>query len=98
MGVEVIGVGGEINGHGDSIDAFRQANEGNARALLNVAEGKKKNDPRPIYNPDHPDNAWPLMVYHPEKGELIVGKSLAGVSDARLRKQLDADNEEAYKK
>jgi hypothetical protein len=68
--------------------------------LLNVAEGKKKNTPRPIYNPEHPDNAWPVMVYSadPVKPELIVGKSLVGVTDPRQRKQIESDNEAEYKK
>jgi hypothetical protein len=101
MGVEVLGAGaGEVNGHGDSFEAFVQANDSNARMLLNVAEGKKKNTPRPIYNPEHPDNAWPVMVYSadPVKPELVVGKSLVGVTDPRQRKQMEADNEAEYKK
>ncbi len=94
MGVEVIGVGGEINGHGDSMDAFRTANEQNARALLNVAEGKKKNEPRPPFNPDHPDNQWPVMVYSAEKGELTVGKSLVGLAGS-LRLETEKNNKAA---
>ncbi len=60
MGVEVLGVGGEVNGHGDSMDHFRTANEMNSRALLNVAAGRKKNDAIPLYNPSHPDNQWSI--------------------------------------
>ena len=101
MGVEVLGAGGgEVNGHGDSFEAFVQANESNARMLLNVAEGKKKSTPRPAYNPDHEDNAWPVMVYStdPAKPEMTVGKSLVGITDPRERKQIEEDNKVAYKK
>lgn len=100
MGVEVLGAGGEINGHGDAFEAFVQANNSNATMLLNVAEGKKKNAIRAPYNPDHPDNAWPVMVYSvdPAKPEMTVGKSLAGVTDPRLRKLIESDNEAEYKK
>lgn len=70
----------ETDGYGDSMEAFRTAHAENTKILLNLADGKtgrRKNDPRPAYNPAHPDNAWPQMVYHPEKGHLEVGASVA---------------------
>ncbi len=96
MAVEVLGIGNETDGHGDSIEAFRTANTQNAAALLNVTEGKKKNAPRPIYDPSHVDNQWPKMVYSPT-GEKTVGKSTGGVKDPRERKQILDDNQAAYK-
>jgi hypothetical protein len=72
-------MGGEINGYGDAMDAFRASHEQNSRQLVNLANGRKKNAVIPSYDPDHPDNQWPLMVYHPEKGELAVGRNLVGL-------------------
>ncbi len=97
MSVEVLGVANEIDGHGDSMEAFRSANDQNANHLLNVTEGKKKNTPRPLYNPNHPDNQWPKMRYHAEKGQLTIGKSTKGVDDARQKAQIVKDNEAALK-
>lgn len=95
MAVEVIGVGGEVNGHGDSIEAFRTANEQNARALLNVAEGKHKNTPRPAYDSRHADNQWPKMRYHAEKGEVVIGKNLKGIEDRGMRARIEKENQES---
>ena len=97
MGVEVFGIAQEIDGHGDAMEAFRTANNSNAAMLLNVSEKKKKNAPRPVYDPRHPDNGWPKMVYSAERGELVVGKSLVGVEDQGLRKRIVAENEAAIK-
>ena len=109
MGVEVIGVVGETNGYGDSMDAFREAHNGNSRILVNLMNGRKKNDFTPPYDPRHPDNQWPKMMYHPAKGELIVGKALIyfepGPFGSRIqfslggetRKQTEEDNLEAVK-
>lgn len=91
MAVEVIGVPGESNGYGDSMDAFRNAHRDNSRIILNLAQGRKKNDPAPEYNPSHPDNAWPTMVYHPEKGEKTIGLSLAGLSGSARRETENAN-------
>lgn len=93
MGVEVLGVGNEVDGHGDSVEAFRNANNSNAAALLNVSEGKKKNAPRPVHDPRHPDNHYPVMLYHSEYGEKIFGVSLLGVRDVAERKRLTSDND-----
>jgi hypothetical protein len=79
MAVETIGMGGEINGYGDAMDAFRSSHEQNSRALINLAAGRKKNAVIPPFDPQHPDNQWPVMVYHAEKGELTVGKNLLGL-------------------
>lgn len=91
MSVETIGMGGETNGYGDSMDAFRSAHEQNTRALLNLAAKRPKNAPIPPYNPSHPDNQWPVMVFHPEKGELTVGKNLTGLTGV-VRKDVETTN------
>ena len=105
MAVEVLGVPGEVNGYGDSMDAFRSAHETNSRILVNLilmdadkAAGiqtkRKKNDPAVAYDPNHPDNQWPVMYYHAEKGEKVFGSSLVGLrGDARRR--TEADNKAA---
>jgi len=84
-----------IDGHEQSVETFRNAHHGNTAALVNLMEGKKTNAPRPVYDPDHQDNQWPVMVHHAAKGELTVGRSLKGVEDARLRAQIVKDNESA---
>lgn len=95
MGVEVLGNGSEVDGHGDSMEAFRNGNNSNANMLLNVTEGKKKTAPRAVYDPRHPDNEWPKMLHHPEKGGVVFGLSLLGVKDPAERKRIVRDNEEA---
>jgi hypothetical protein len=99
MGVEVLGAGGEMNGFGDTFAATVRANKENSDILLNLADGKHKNAQRPVYDPDHADNAWPKMVYsaNPAKPELSVGKSLKGVVDPRDRKRIEDDNQAAMK-
>lgn len=94
MGVDVLGIAGEVDGYGDSMEAFRTAHASTANQLLNLAEGKKKNAPRAAYDPDHPDNQWPIMVYHPEKGELTVGKSVVGL-DGNRRREVTVANQKA---
>lgn len=94
MAVEVIGMTGETNGFGDSKEAFLTAHVSNTNVLLNLSEGKKKNDPRAPYDPKHPDNQWPVMVYHPARGEKVVGVSLGGLT-GNVRKQAEADNGKA---
>src|ERR1700721_194422 len=82
MGVEVIGVGqGEIDGYGDNMEAFRTEHHKTSQIVENLRLGRKKNAFPAPYDPNHPDNQWPVMVYHPAKGELVVGKSLVGISD-----------------
>ncbi len=80
MAVEILGNGGEIDGYGDSMEAFRNAERMNANALLNHMEHKKKNAFRPEYDPRHPDNQWPVMLYHAENGEKVCGANLKGLS------------------
>lgn len=84
-----------VDGHGDSMEGFRKAHVSNTDQILNLAEGKKKTAQRPTYDPDHPDNQWPVMVHSP-KGELTVGKSLVGVQDPAARKRIEAENKEAF--
>lgn len=83
------------DGLGESLAAHVESHESNTKQLLNLAEGKKKTDPRPFYNPDHPDNAWPVMLHHPGKSELTVGRTLKGVTSAAERAQVTKFNEKA---
>lgn len=94
MAVEVLGVPGESNGYGDSMDAFRNAHRDNSRIILNLAAGRGKNDHAPAHDPTHPDNQWPVMVYHPEKGEKTIGVNLLGLKGA-ARKEAEQANEAA---
>lgn len=95
MGVEVLGVANEGNGHGDTMDAFRSAEISNSKVLLNLAAGRKKNAPQPVYSPDHADNAWPKMMFHPGLGERTVGVTLVGVTDEDARAALEKSNHKA---
>jgi hypothetical protein len=95
MGVEVLGVANEGNGHGDTMDSFRQAEIANSRILINLANGRKKNAPTPAYDPDHPDNASPKMMFHPGLGERIVGVSLVGLTDEDERTARERSNQKA---
>lgn len=72
--------GGEMNGYEDTLAAFVASHESNTHSLLNVTEGKKKTAPRPPYNPNAPENRWPLMVHHETNGEKAIGKSIVGLS------------------
>lgn len=92
MGVEVLGVANEGNGHGDTMDSFRQAEISNSKVLLNLAAGRKKNAVAPSYDPDHSDNAWPKMMFHPGLGELVVGKTLLGITDEDARAIVEKAN------
>ncbi len=95
MGVEVLGVANEGNGHGDTMDLFRSAEIANSKVLLNLAAGRKKNAPQPVYNPDHADNAWPKMMFHPGLGERTVGVSLVGTTDEDARAAIEKANDKA---
>jgi hypothetical protein len=95
MGVEVLGVANEGNGHGDTMDTFRQAEISNSKVLLNLAAGRKKNAIAPVYNPDHADNAWPKMLFHPGLGERTVGVTLVGKTDEDERAAVEKSNQKA---
>jgi hypothetical protein len=95
MGVEVLGVANEGNGHGDTMDSFRQAEISNSKVLLNLAAGRKKNAAHPVYDPDHSDNAWPKMMFHPGLGERTVGVTLVGVKDEDERAAIEKSNKKA---
>jgi hypothetical protein len=95
MGVEVLGAANEGNGHGDTMDAFRNAETSNSKVLLNLAAGRKKNAPQPAYNPDHADNAWPKMMFHPGLGERTVGSTLVGITDEDARAAVEKSNDKA---
>lgn len=91
---------GEINdgrGHQKSHAAFKKAHEENTNALINLAEGKPGDEPRPAYDPSHPDNHWPIMIHHPERGELTIGKTLKGITDPALRREILEDNHTSKK-
>lgn len=95
MGVEVLGVANEGNGHGDTMESFLQSEIANSKVLINLAAGRKKNAPHPHYDPDHSDNAWPKMLFHPGLGERTVGKSLVGVNDEEARTAQEKSNHKA---
>lgn len=97
MAVEVLGGQGEVDGYGDSMQAFRSANENNAKVLLNLAEGKtgkNRHEPRPVHDHAHPDNQWPVLMYSPT-GDRLVGKSLKGIDDTITRGAITKANKEA---
>lgn len=109
MAVDVYGFGGEINGYGDAMDAFRGAEEQNARILLNLEDIRigrergidpnklpKKNSLRAPYDPNHPDNKWPVMVYHAALGYKVIGQNLKGLTGA-LRIEAEKANQVALK-
>lgn len=91
---------GEINdgrGHQKSHAAFKKAHEENTNALINLAEGKPGDEARPVYDPQHPDNHWPIMLHHHERGELTIGRTLKGITDPALRREVLEDNHQAKK-
>lgn len=63
-----MGVPREMGGLQESVVAFRKHHKEVGDALLNVTEGKDKDEDRPAYV----RQPFPKMIYHPEKGELIV--------------------------
>lgn len=96
MGVEQLGVPNEGRGYEDSIEAFKMSHEQNSRQILNIAEGRKKTDPRPAYDPNHPDNRWPLQV-HRADGTKDVGVTLLGVTIPSERHRITEENQQALK-
>lgn len=97
MAVEVLGVQGEVDGYGDSMGAFRNANDSNSKVLLNIADGKvgkNRHDPRPPHDHNHPDNQWPVWMHSPG-GDKLFGKSVKGIDDPRVRQRVIAANEAA---
>lgn len=87
----------------DSLADFQHAHFVNTNGILNASENigkpasqhKKVNAPRPPYDPNHPDNKWPIMVHHSVHGELSVGKSLVGVTNPTERVAITKENEKA---
>lgn len=67
-GVTVTGIQKEMGGLKESQIQFRKHQAEVGDALLNVAEGRDKDDPRPAYK----HQEFPKMIYHPEKGTVIV--------------------------
>jgi hypothetical protein len=70
-----------VNGHASSMKSFLRAHVEDSATLLNLAEDKDPDASRAPYDPNHPDNQWPTMMHHPEKGEMPVGTNLKGVVD-----------------
>ncbi len=68
--VQVQGLPGKATGGGtkEAQVKFRKHHIEVGDALLNLAEGIDQDEPRPQYVKQE----FPMMVYHPEKGELIV--------------------------
>lgn len=97
MSVQSYGQTNDGRGHEKSMAAFKRSHEENTNALLNLAEGKSEEEPRPAYDPNHTDNHWPIMVHHAAKGELVVGKSLRGIKDPAERRQVTDTNKAAKK-
>jgi hypothetical protein len=97
MAVQALGATMDGKGFEKSHAAFVRSHRENTDALLNLAEGKSEEQPRPIYDPSHPDNHWPIMLHHPEKGELTIGTTLKGVADIAERRALLEANGKAKK-
>jgi hypothetical protein len=93
MAVQVSGAGYERDGYKESMTKFRQAHINNTNALINIAAGRDPEEELPPYDPDHPDNKWPKMIFHPSKGELTIGKSLVGLTGTR-RRETEKENQD----
>lgn len=80
-----------------SMDAFVLDHVNTDRQMANLEAGRKKDFVPPPYNPAHPDNKWPVMIYHPSKAPEIIGVTLKGLADTRdekKRSNQERDNEE----
>lgn len=96
MAVQTFGQAFEVDGHAKSLVQFRSAHNINSNGILNAAEKRNPDDPRPPYDPAHPDNQYPSMLHHPQLGELTVGRSMVGVTDLRERARITKDNDAAW--
>ena len=92
MGVQVFGNQAGANGHEKTMSQFRSSNTTNGNGLLNHFEGKDVDAVRPPYDPKSPDNQWPLMVHHPAKGELTVGKTTLGAPNENAKREIVKQN------
>lgn len=91
MALEQTGSGNPNNwkeGHIESMDAFVTDHLATARGMQNISEGRKMNAPLPPYDPKHPDNQWPVMIYHPTEQPMIIGRP--------VYKQYDKDGKEIF--
>lgn len=93
MAVQSFGEQFTGNGHDESHAAFKASHEANTHALINLAAGRKSTAPHPPYDPNHPHNQWPVMIYHPAKAPLSVGFSLAGIKDPEVLAKAQKANE-----
>lgn len=94
MSVQVLGLPGEIDGYADSMDEFRRAHDTNTTGILRVMLKLGKRDPLPVYN--RADHDWPMMIYHPVKGELTIGRNLSGLQ-GKQRESIERENQELLK-
>lgn len=94
MAVEQLGITNEGLGFETSFEAHVLSHELNTKQILNIAEKRKKTDPRPPYNPHHADNQWPLQV-HRADGTKDIGISVLGVTNPEIRARILKENKEA---
>ena len=66
--VTVMGDQPNVGDIDESLAVFRKHHQNVADVLLNLSEGKRKDDSRPSYE----FQAWPKMVYHADGGHAIV--------------------------
>ncbi len=105
MSLEVTGLEGPNNGstgHEDSMEIFVNDHIATDRKMQNFMKGVRLNTPIPPYDPKHPDNQWPVMIFHPVRQPEIIGVSLVGLKDDKAtgekkRSEAIEDNEAALK-
>lgn len=97
MAVQALGKTFGQDGHKKTVAETWRAHVTNSNALLNLTEGKDAEEPREPYYRGHPDNQWPVMVYHPAKGELTIGKNLKGVTKQDERVAIIKQNQQDLK-
>lgn len=92
MAIHIYGDQFNTDGHAKTMEGFRMAHGINAAGLLNHAEGKDVNAYRPPYEPNHPDNQWPIAMHHPHQPFITVGENLKGLMGPR-RREAEANNQ-----
>lgn len=80
------GVDGQ-NGHDESLETFVIDHLNTSRQLQNFAAGRKLTLPLPPYDPSHPDNHWPVMIYHAVNAPETIGVTLLGLKDDPVTKE-----------
>ena len=108
MGLEQTGTADPNNGKdglAKSLENFVDDHLATSRGMQNIAMGKKPTAPIPPFDPSHPDNQWPVMVYHPTLPPKTIGKPVFTqfkdgkpvVMDEKEKKRTIAENEAALK-